>query len=254
MTYSIVAKDPASGDYGVAVASRFFAAGALVPHLAGRAGAIATQAFINPLYGVDGLPMLAQGYAAEEIVRTVTGRDEGRHSRQVHMIDQQGRNAAFTGEKCVDWAGHLIADGVSVAGNMLTGPEVIAETLAAYQANMALPFAERLIVAMEAGESAGGDKRGKQAAGLKIVRGETYAWLDLRVDDHADPLSELRRLYAVAQERYLHVAETLPTRENYSGMLDRSEIDEKIANLEATRNKEGRASASFATPSAHPTR
>lgn len=247
MTYSIVAKDPATGDYGIAVASRFFAAGALVPHLAGGIGAIATQAFINPLYGVDGLPMLADGFEAEEVMRTVIGRDEGRHSRQVHLIDTQGRNAGFTGEACIDWAGHLIAESVSVAGNMLTGPDVIADTLATYQANMALPFAERLMLAMEAGESAGGDKRGKQAAGLKIVRGEAYAWLDLRVDDHADPLKELRRLYAVAQERYLHVAELLPTKSDYSGLLDRTEIDRKIEAHEAERIAQGHPSASFAT-------
>lgn len=249
MTYSIVAKDPETGDYGIAVASRFFAAGSLVPHLAGGIGAIATQAFINPLYGIDGMAMLANGDEAEIVVQTVTGRDDGRHSRQVHIIDAQGRNAAFTGEQCIDWAGHLIADGVSVAGNMLAGPQVIETTLAAYLANMALPMAERLILALEAGEQAGGDKRGKQAAGLKIVRGnEAYPWLDLRVDDHGDPLTELRRLYSVAQERFLYFVELLPTRDNYSGLLDRSEIDRNIEAHEAERIAQGRASASHATP------
>lgn len=253
MTYSIVARDAATGHYGIAVASRFFAVGALVPHLRGGTGAVATQAFVSPLYGVDGLALLAQGVSAEAALQAVTARDEGRHSRQVHVIDAQGRSAAFTGRQCIDWAGHIIGDGVSVAGNMLAGPQVIEATLRTYQDAGALPFVERLLTAMEAGEREGGDKRGRQSAALKIVRSEAYPWLDIRADDHADPLAELRRLHAVAQERFLLMAETLPTAGNVSGLLDRSEIDRseidrQIAALEAERRAQGHPTASHATP------
>lgn len=247
MTYSIVARDPATGQFGIAVASRFFAVGAIVPYMAGNIGAIATQAFISPLYGTDGLKMLQAGASAEEVVVAMTVRDAGSHSRQLHVMDAEGRSAAFTGERCIDWAGHLIAEGVSVAGNMLAGPQVLDATLDAYLAHPQKAFADRLLTAMEAGEAAGGDRRGKQSAALKIVRGEAYPWLDIRADDHPDPLPELRRLLAVAGERYLHVADTLPTSDNVSGMLDRSPVDLKIAKLEAERIRAGRPSASFAT-------
>jgi uncharacterized Ntn-hydrolase superfamily protein len=250
MTYSIVARDPATGHFGVAVASRFFAVGALVPHLRGGVGAVATQAFVSPLYGVDGLALLGQGASAAQALETVTGRDRGRRSRQVHMVDVQGRATAFTGDSCIDWAGHIVGAGVSVAGNMLAGPEVVEATLKAYQDNADLPLVERLLAAMEAGEAAGGDKRGRQSAALRIVQGEAYPWIDLRVDDHADPLAELRRLYAVAQERFLLFAELLPTSDNPSGALDRSDVDRRIAALEAERLAQGRPSASQATPPA----
>src|SRR5512138_986756 len=233
MTYSIVAREAATGHFGVAVASRFFAVGALVPHLRAGVGAIATQALCSPLYGTDGIARLAEGASAEEALAALTARDEGRASRQVHMIDAAGRGAAFTGEKCIDWAGHLVGDGVSVAGNMLAGPRVVADTLAAYQDNAGLPLVERLLAAMEAGERAGGDKRGRQSAAIKIVRGEAYPWLDIRTDDHADPQAELRRLYAVAQERFLLFAQVMPTAANVSGVLDRSAIDREIAAREA---------------------
>ena len=250
MTWSIVARDPQTGHLGIAVASRFFAVGGAVPHIRGRIGAIATQAFVSPLYGTDGLAMLADGRSPEEIIATLTARDDGHRQRQFHLIDADGRNAAYTGEACVDWAGHLVDENISVAGNMLAGPEVIAETLRVYkeQASDGSTLAESLLAAMQAGEAAGGDKRGKQSAALVIYRAQDYPWLRINADDHADPLAELRRLYAVAQERYLHVAETMPTRENPHGLTDRSIIDQKIAALEAAREAEDRPSASFATP------
>jgi uncharacterized Ntn-hydrolase superfamily protein len=244
MTYSIVARDPATGHLGIAVASRFFAVGCAVPFLKGRVGAVATQAFVNPTFGPDGLRLLEAGAPPDAIIPILTGRDDGHPNRQFHLIDAEGRNAAFTGANCVDWCGHLVADGVSVAGNMLEGPAVIADTLAAYQAAMDKPLAERLLIAMQAGEDAGGDKRGKQSACLVLYRDQDYAWLDIRADDHGDPLAELRRLFAVAQERFLHVAETMPTRENPHGMVDRTAIDDTIARLEAERIAAGRPTAS----------
>lgn len=248
MTFSIVARDKATGYFGIAVASRFFAAGAVVPHLAGQVGAIATQALVSPLYGTEGLTLLRSGVSAQRVIDTVVDRDEGRHSRQIHLIDAKGRAAAFTGEKCIDWCGHLIEDNVTVAGNMLAGPQVVDAAMESCLANADLPLEERLLTAMDAAEAAGGDKRGRQSAALRIVHDEDYPWLDIRADDHSAPLEELRRLYAVAQERYLHFAELMPTRGNIHGLLDRTEIDRKIAELEAERKRTGRPSASFATP------
>lgn len=244
MTWSIVARDAATGHLGVAVASRFFAVGGIVPHLRGRVGAVATQAFVNPTYGTDGLAMLAAGQTPEAIIAALTARDDGHPQRQVHLIGMMGQPAAFTGAACVDWAGHVIGAGVSVAGNMLEGPQVVAETLRAYEAAADKPLAERLLIAMQAGEDSGGDRRGRQSAALVVTRDQDYAWLDIRSDDDADPLAELRRLYGVAQERFLHVAETMATRENPHGMTDRRVIDERIAAQEAERVAAGRPSLS----------
>ena len=247
MTYSIVARDAATGHYGVAVASRFFAVGALVPHLRGGKCAVATQAFVSPIWGIEAADRMAAGEPASGVLADLVARDGGQAIRQIHMIDAQGEVAAHTGVDCVNWCGDVKGDGVSVAGNMLAGPAVIAETLAAYEANMDLPLAERLMTAMEAGADAGGDKRGTQSAALVIHRSEDYPWLSLRADDHPDPLDELRRLYDVAYERFIHVTEAMPTRENFSGTTDRTGIDAAIAAEDAKRKAEGRASRSFAT-------
>lgn len=244
MTYSIVARDPETGYFGIAVASRFFAVGAVVPHILPGVGAVATQAFVNPLYGTEGLKLMASGATAPDAAETLLARDGGRAQRQFHMIDAHGRGAAHTGDQCVDWAGHLTEANVSVAGNMLVGPDVVAQTLAAYRESAGLPMIERLLVAMRAGEDAGGDKRGKQSAALIVYRDQDYPWLDIRADDHADPLAELRRLYAVAQERYLLVAETMATRDNPGGMIDRTSIDDRIAAGDAARGQRGEVSAS----------
>lgn len=247
MTYSIVARDTETGQIGIAVASRFFACGSLVPHVAATA-AVASQAFVNPLWGVEGLPRLLGGEAAADVIADFIARDAGQSIRQAHMIDQSGQIAQHTGADCVPWAGHTSAKNVSVAGNMLAGPEVIAETLSAYQSAMDHPFVDRLLIAMQAGEEAGGDKRGKQAAGLLIHSGQPYPALDLRVDDHADPLSELRRLKAVSEERLKFFSMGLATTENFSGMTDRTPIDTAIAEDEARRKHDAIPSQSFATP------
>ena len=231
---------------GIAVASRFFACGAMVPFVA-REVAVASQAFCNPLWGLEGRDRLADGEMAADVLADFVARDAGQAIRQAHMIDLAGNVAAHTGAECVDWAGHLAGDMVSVAGNMLAGPEVVAQTLATYQGNMDQSFLERLLRAMEAGEAAGGDKRGKQAAGIVIHQGQDYPSLDLRVDDHADPLAELRRLADVSQERYVHFCLGVATRENFSGMVDRGPVDDAIRNAEAERAAKGIVSRSFAT-------
>ncbi len=247
MTYSIVARCAETGQFGIAVASRFFAVGALVPHIRGRAGAVATQAFVNPLWGIEAADRLAAGQAPEAILADLRARDAGQAQRQAHMIDAAGRIAAHTGADCVDWAGSSSGENVSVAGNMLAGPEVVAQARATFEAATG-PLFERLMTAMEAGAAAGGDKRGTQSAALRIHRFEDYPWLDLRADDHPDPLAELRRLFDVAGERYLHMAEGMATRENFSGIGDRAPIDAAIAEAERDRAARGVRSRSFATP------
>lgn len=246
MTYSIVARDPASGEIGIAVASRFFACGALVPYVSATA-AIASQSFVNPLWGTEGLPRLVAGEAPQAVLDDFIARDAGEAIRQAHFLSPEGKIAQHTGADCVPWCGHAAGPDVSVAGNMLVGPAVVEDTLTAYLDRTDLAFAERLLAAMDAGEAAGGDKRGRQAAGLLIFAGQPYPALDLRVDDHADPLAELKRLKAVSEERYKMFAMGLPTEENFSGMKDRTPIDEAIANDEATRAAQGIPSQSFAT-------
>ena len=237
MTWSIVARDRESGAFGVAVTTKFFAVGGLCPFGRGGVGALSTQALVNPLYGPDGLSLLAGGMSAAEALAELTGRDEGRESRQLHLIDAGGGNAAFTGAECVAWAGHRIADRVSVAGNMLTGADVVDDTLACYQRSAALPFAERLIAALDAGQAAGGDRRGEQSATLLIYGSEDYPELSLRVDDHAEPLTELRRLYEIAQERFIPYSLSLPTRARPSGIHGRDKVE---ALIEDTLARAGR--------------
>jgi uncharacterized Ntn-hydrolase superfamily protein len=229
MTWSIIARDGATGPFGIAVATKFFAVGARVPHIAPGIGGVATQALVNPYYGIDGVKLLREGKSPQEIVTALLATDDGRESRQLHVMDASGRITAYTGKDCVDWCGHLKGDGFSIAGNMLAGAQVLDETAKAYAANAALPFAQRLIAAMRAGEAAGGDKRGKQSAALLINEGEEWSALDLRVDDHADPLAELERLERVSRERWVHFRKFLPTRQNPAGITDRATIDASIA-------------------------
>jgi uncharacterized Ntn-hydrolase superfamily protein len=235
MTWSLIARD--GHRFGIIVATRFFAVGMLCPHIASRVGAVATQALLNPFYGVEGLAMLRDGAAAADVVSRLTEGDDGRDQRQLHVMDAAGRSAAHTGKACVDWCGHFIGDGFSVAGNMLAGEGVIADTAAAWQANAALPFPRRLIAAMKAGEAAGGDKRGKQSAALVIHGEEAWPDLELRVDDHADPLAELTRLEQVSRERFVHFARYMPNHRNRAGETDRAVIDAGIAAAVAAETK-----------------
>ena len=228
MTWSIIARDDKTSRVGIIVATRFFAVGALVPHIKTGVGAVASQAFINPQYGPRGLALLAAGASAEETVRLLTAADEGHHNRQLHVMDGRGRFGAYTGASCIDWCAHEVRTTFSVAGNMLAGPGVLAETISTYEREHALPFARRLIAAMNAGEAAGGDKRGKQSAALLIHDEEDFPLYDLRVDDHAEPLHELARLEAVARERWVHFRPFLPTRKNPAGITDRAVIDATI--------------------------
>jgi uncharacterized Ntn-hydrolase superfamily protein len=228
VTWSIIARD-ASGAIGIAVSTKFFAVGARVPTIEAGVGAVASQALTNPLYGRRGLALLRLGVPAADVVRLLIEADAGHPHRQVHVMDGRGNFAAHTGAECVDWCGHLIRENFSVAGNMLAGPQVIAETARAYEAESALPFPRRLIAALKAGEDAGGDKRGKQSAALLIFSTEEYSDLDLRVDDHPEPIDELARLEKVSRERWVHFRKFLPSRANPAGVTDRAVIDAGVA-------------------------
>src|SRR5580704_14940817 len=150
MTWSIIARDKLTGLIGIAVATRFFAVGARVPHIAAGIGGIATQALVNPYYGIDGLRLLREGREPRDIVETLIAADAGRESRQLHIMDAGGRIAAHTGRECVDWCGHIADQGFSIAGNMLAGAQVLDDTAQAYRAHERLPLAQRLIAAMRA--------------------------------------------------------------------------------------------------------
>ena len=228
MTWSIIARDPSTGQFGIAVATRFFAVGARVPHIAAGFGGIATQALSNPYYGIDGVRLLREGRQPRDIVETLIAADAGRESRQLHILDAGGRIACHTGSECVDWCGHIEGSGFSLAGNMLAGAGVLDDTAETYIAGKNLPFAQRLIAAMRSGEAAGGDKRGKQSAALLIYGEEEWSVLDLRVDDHTDPLAELERLEQVSRERWVHFRQFLPSRKNPAGITDRKIIDAAI--------------------------
>ncbi|BBK34948.1 pilus assembly protein [Allostella sp. ATCC 35155] len=232
MTWSIVARDPEAGAFAVAITTRAFAVGARCPFAESAVGALSTQALSNPFFGRRGLTLLREGVPAADVVRLLTLGDTGREHRQVHAIDRHGATAAWTGVDCIPWCGHATDDDVSVAGNMLSGPEVVAETMRVYRAGRTLPLADRLLRALEAGQAAGGDKRGRQSAALLIFSGEEYAHLDLRVDDHPDPLVELRRLYQVSEGRYAVMRRFTPSRANPAGITDWALIEAAVAEAE----------------------
>ena len=228
MTWSIIARDEETGQFGIAVATRFFAVGSRVPYIAPSLGAIATQAMVNPYYGIDGLKLLHERRSPHDIITTLIAADAGRESRQLHIMDAGGRIASHTGRECVEWCGHIEGKGFSIAGNMLAGAQVLDDTAQAFIAGQTLPFAQRLIAAMHAGEAAGGDKRGKQSAALLIYGDDEWSALNLRVDDHTDPLAELKRLEQVSRERWVHFRQFLPTRQNPTGITDRRTVDATI--------------------------
>jgi uncharacterized Ntn-hydrolase superfamily protein len=228
MTWSILVRDPATGALGAAVATRFFAVGALAIHTEGGVAALATQALINPTYAVAGMARLRAGEAPDAVAGTLLAADAGRDHRQLHMIDARGRIAQHTGGDCVSWCGAVQGTDVSVAGNMLAGSAVVERTLDAFQ-RAAGTLPERLITALEAGEAAGGDKRGKQSAALKVCTRDAYPDLDIGTDDHPDPLRELRRLYAVSLERFAVFRGFLAGADSPCGVFDRTVIDAVIA-------------------------
>jgi uncharacterized Ntn-hydrolase superfamily protein len=233
-TYSIVACDLKAGQWGVATQSKFLAVGSVVPWAVPGVGAVATQAYANPRYGPDGLQLLAEGLSAADVVARLTDADAGRADRQVGVVDAQGSGATYTGSACMEWAGGLAGPGFAAQGNILVGEETVAALATTFTATDGQPLAERLLECLAAAQAAGGDRRGQQSAALLVVeRDGGYAGLsdslvDLRVDDHPQPVAELARLYAMhsllfgktPREQWLDVDDEL-----------RAELSERLGRL-----------------------
>jgi uncharacterized Ntn-hydrolase superfamily protein len=200
-TYSICACDLDAGQWGVATQSKFLAVGSVVPWAAPHVGAIATQSYANPRYGPEGLELLREGFSAEDVVERLTAADGERALRQLGIVDGEGRAATFTGEECHAWAGGRTGSGYAAQGNILVSGDTVDALAQTFEATGGRPLAERLLDCLDAAEAAGGDSRGRQSAALLVVeRDGGYAGLsdtlvDLRVDDHPDPLVELRRIH-----------------------------------------------------------
>jgi uncharacterized Ntn-hydrolase superfamily protein len=218
-TFSITARDPKTGALGVAVSTKLACVGAMCPWVRGNTGAISTQSFVNPYLGIDGLRLLREGSSAQQALNRLIEEDPYRELRQLAIVDNSGQAAAFTGNECTQWYGHLIGEGFVVAGNMLAGEVVLTEMRRAFENSRDESLAERLVLALEAGQAAGGDRRGKQSAALYVATTEEYAQVDIRVDDHVEPVSELRRIYEVVKSDLLPFIHQLPTRANPAGEL-----------------------------------
>jgi uncharacterized Ntn-hydrolase superfamily protein len=203
VTYSIAACDLDAGQWGVATQSKFLAVGSVVPWAEPQAGAVATQAWANPRYGPEGLALLRGGASAAEVVERLTAADEGRDHRQLGVVDAQGNGASYTGTACLDWAGGRAGPGFAAQGNILVSADTVAALVDTFGSSAGRPLAERLLACLDAAQTAGGDRRGQQSAALLVVeRDGGYAGLsdvlvDLRVDDHPEPLAELARLYRI---------------------------------------------------------
>jgi len=235
MTWSIVTHDPTTGAFAVAVATRAFAVGASCPFVRSGVGAVSTQSMTNRYLGPAILDGLARGLDPASAIEGALAGDAGSGLRQVHAVDRHGRTAAWTGRNCVEWCGSVAGTsvagvsvaggGVSVAGNMLAGEAVIAETLTSFEAAETLPLPERLMRAMLAGQAAGGDRRGRQSAAMRLITTEDFPDLDLRVDDHPDPLAELDRLLGLWREQAEARLAAAPRRANPAGFTDLDAIE-----------------------------
>lgn len=225
-TYSIVGFDRDRGDLGVAVASKFIAVGSIVPWVKTKVGAIATQALANPIYGPRGLELLEKGYSARRVVEILTSEDPMRDHRQIGIVDAKGDAAAFTGKECYPYAGHIVGDGFAVQGNILIGPEVLESMARAFETTGG-ELVDKLLSALEAGDKAGGDRRGKQSAAIIVLRekggylGLIDKYVDLRVDDHPEPVKELRRLFEIWEL-------TLLTRERPSDIVKKQDVARSV--------------------------
>lgn len=213
MTFSIVARCPLTGRLGVAVATAVPAVGSMCPFTRAGTGAVSTQSWVNPYLALGVLDLIAAGTPAGEALIAVLAQDAAHELRQIGVVDAAGEATAFTGAECTPWCGQEIGEGFAVQGNMLTGPEVIADMASAFRASAGAPLDERLMRAMEAGDAAGGDRRGRQSASLRIQGAEDYAALDLRVDEHPAPVAELRRVLEIARLQLVPFVEGMPKRD-----------------------------------------
>lgn len=213
MTFSIVARCPRTGQLGVAVSTAVPAVGAMCPFVQTGAGAASTQSWVNPYLALEALDAMAQGASAQAALDAALGRDDARDYRQIGLVDAQGRAAAWSGAACTGWFGHLVGDGFAVQGNMLVSEATVVAMADAFTASSDQPLAERLLRAMEAGQAAGGDKRGRQSASLRVHDRETYPLVDLRVDEHAQPVAELRRVFCIASLQLFPFVAGMPRRD-----------------------------------------
>lgn len=233
MTYSLVACDLDSGQWGVATQSKFLAVGSIVPWAEAGVGAVATQSYANPQYGPHGLTLLREGLSATDVVERLTTADDGRAKRQLGVVDAVGRAATFTGDECHDWAGGVAGDGYAAQGNILVSELTVRALAESFEGSQGRrPLAERLLAALQAAQAAGGDRRGQQSAAILVVEagagyaGLTDVILDLRVDDHARPIDELERLYGLHELLFGKTDEWIPLDE-----LLREEVQERLARL-----------------------
>ncbi|APU31366.1 hypothetical protein UYA_17160 [Ectopseudomonas alcaliphila JAB1] len=218
MTFSIIARCPRSGQFGVAAATAMPAVGKLLSHAAAGAGAAATQAQVNPYLGLDGLALLRQGLSAWQVLERLKATDPCMELRQCALIDAQGDTVCWTGEKCIPWAGSLAGEQFSVQGNRLVGPQVLDAVAEAFRHAEKRPLIERLIEALAAGDRSGGDRHGESSAVIYVVDQEEYPLWDIRVDHHLDPVAELRRLHRVFAREVLPEILAMPTRDNPAGL------------------------------------
>jgi uncharacterized Ntn-hydrolase superfamily protein len=255
-TYSIVACDLPAGQWGVAVQSKFLAVGSVVPWAEPQVGAIATQSYANPRYGPDGLALFREGRTAEQVIEALTSADEGRDERQVGVVDGAGRAATFTGSACHEWAGGRTGDCYAAQGNILVSEATVDALAATFESNAHLELGQRLIECLAAAQAAGGDRRGQQSASLLVVEQDAgYAKLsdaviDLRVDDHARPIAELRRLFSLHEELFgatppedwLDVDDTLQQelRERLERLGHTGELQQAFTDWAGTANLEER--------------
>jgi uncharacterized Ntn-hydrolase superfamily protein len=224
-TFSVSARCSRTGMLGVAVSTAVPGVGGICPFVEPGVGAISTQSWVNPYLGIDGLKLLRNGAAAEEALRRLLQDDPGRDVRQVGIVDNQGRSASWSGPACTSWFGHLTGPDYAIQGNMLVGEATIAAMAKAFTESVALSLPERLVAVLEAGQRAGGDKRGRQSAALLVYKTEGYPYLSLRVDEHAYPVAELRRVFEIARHQLLPFVDGMPSRLDPLGSLPKEVTD-----------------------------
>lgn len=217
MTFSIIARCPRSGQFGVAATTAMPAVGKLLSHAAAGFGAVATQAQVNPYLGLDGLALLREGHPAPSVLTQLMQTDPCMELRQLALIDRHGDSVCWTGDKCLPWAGSLRGEQFSVQGNRLVGPQVLDAVADAFRRDERRPLVDRLIDALAAGDERGGDRHGESSAVIYVVDKEEYPLWDIRVDHHLDPIAELRRLHDVFARDVLPEVLAMPTRDNPAG-------------------------------------
>jgi len=210
MTFSIVAHCRRTGQLGVTVATAVPAVGSMCPYVKSGVGAVSTQSWVNPYLAIEALRLMESGKSGPEALDIVMAKDDGRDLRQIGIVDALGRSAAWSGKSCTDWFGQIVEPHFAAQGNMLVSAPTVEAMAEAFRRSETLDLAERLLLALEAGEAAGGDKRGRQSASLRVHHIEDYALVDLRVDEHHHPVAELRRVFKIARLQLLPFVEGMP--------------------------------------------